>query len=209
MIKNKTIKLIITSVIIMLPVLAGLILWNQLPDQMPTHWNASGEIDGWSSKGFAVFGFPSILLGAHLLCMMVTYADPKKQNISARMLNLVLCICPVMSILLSALTYAAALGKEIDVNTLAPVLIGIIFIVVGMYLPKCQHNYTVGIKLPWTLHDEDNWKATHRFAGPVWVAGGVLIILSALLSFMWLMVVILLLIVTIPSIYSYLYYKKH
>ena len=63
MIKNNKGKLILTSVVILIPILIGLILWDKLPDKLPTHWNAAGEIDGWSSKAFAVFGLPAILLG--------------------------------------------------------------------------------------------------------------------------------------------------
>ena len=77
MIKKNLKTLIVTSVVILLPILAGVILWNQLPNPMPTHWNASGEIDGWSSKPFAIFGLPLILLAAQWLSVLGTAADPK------------------------------------------------------------------------------------------------------------------------------------
>ena len=80
MIKKNLKVLIITSIIILLPILAGVVLWDQLPDPMPTHWNAAGEIDGWSSKPFAVFVLPLILLAIQWLCMLGTAADPKKKN---------------------------------------------------------------------------------------------------------------------------------
>ena len=69
MIKKHLKFLIMTSFIILLPILAGLLLWDQLPEQIPSHWNTDGEIDGWSSKPFAVFGLPLILLAVHWLCM--------------------------------------------------------------------------------------------------------------------------------------------
>ena len=78
MIKKNCKVLIITSIVLLLPVLAGVILWNQLPEQMPTHWNAAGEIDGWSSKPFFVFGLPLIMLGFQWLCVLGTlYAGPE------------------------------------------------------------------------------------------------------------------------------------
>ena len=206
--KNKT-KLILTSVIILLPILAGLMLWSSLPDKVPTHWNAAGEIDGWSSKAFAVFGLPAIMLGVHILCTVITSLDPKNQNISGRMLDIVFWICPVMSVFLSCCTYAAALGKDVNIDTLTPAFIGVVLIALGIYLPKCQPNYTIGIKLPWTLHDENNWKATHRFAGPVWVIGGILSTAAALFNLKIVFFVILLLVVLIPTIYSYLFYRKN
>ena len=83
MIKNKT-KLLISSVIILLPILLGLMVWKQLPEQVPTHWGPSGEPDGWSSKAFAVFGLPAILLGCHLVCLFASsshyaHANRKKR----------------------------------------------------------------------------------------------------------------------------------
>ena len=80
--------------------------------------------------------------------------------------------------------------------------------VIGNYLPKCKQNYTLGIKLPWTLDDEENWNRTHRFAGFLWVVGGVLIAINAFLEWEWLFLVVVFAMVLIPAIYSYLYYKK-
>ena len=76
MIKKNLKILIITTVIILLPILAGVVMWDRLPEQMPTHWNADGEIDGWSSKGFAVFGLPLVMLGVQLLAAFATFSDP-------------------------------------------------------------------------------------------------------------------------------------
>ena len=90
MIRKHWKMLALTSVIILLPALAGVILWNRLPDRMPTHWNVSGEIDSWSSKPFAVFGLPLILLAAQWLCLLGTAADPKKENHSDKVLQLVI-----------------------------------------------------------------------------------------------------------------------
>ena len=165
MIRKNLKVLILTSVIILLPILAGVILWNQLPEQIPSHWNAAGEIDGWSSKPFAVFGLPLILLAMHWLCIAGTFADPKKNNHPTKILHLVLWIVPVVSALLSALTYAAAMGNEVRMEVVMPVFIGLVLAIVGNYLPKCKQNYTIGIKIPWTLNSEENWNKTHRFAG--------------------------------------------
>ena len=74
--------LIITSIIILLPVVFGLVMWNRLPDPMPTHFGADGQADGWSHKSFAVFGLPLIILGAHLLCIFASKTDPKSKNYS-------------------------------------------------------------------------------------------------------------------------------
>lgn len=91
-------------------------------------------------------------------------------------------------------------------------LMGVIFLVTGNYLPKCRQNYTIGIKLPWTLDDEENWNYTHRLAGKLWMIGGVLIILlgfQTVVPSMAVSMTIMVVVTMIPAIASYLYYKKH
>ena len=208
MIKKNWKLLIITSIVILLPVLAGVILWDQLPEQMPTHWNADGEVDGWSSKPFAVFGLPLILLAAQWLCTLVTGMDPKKNNHSGKVVQLVLWIIPVLSVLLHTFTYAIALGTEVRMELVMPVVIGIILTIIGNYLPKCKQNYTIGIKIPWTLNSEENWNRTHRFAGRLWVACGLIIMLTSFFGGFWIFFAIVLLMVLAPLLYSYLLYRK-
>ena len=211
MIKENKKKLILTSVVTLLPILIGLLLWNKLPEQVPTHWNAAGEVDGWSSRAFAVFGLPCVLFAIHWICLLVTSADPKKQNIQGKPLNIVFWICPGVSLLVAALTYGTALGAEFKVDKILPIVMGILFVTLGIYLPKCKQNYTVGIKLPWTLNDEENWNKTHKLAGKVWLVGGVafffLIFVPA--SFMTIAVLLIALVITtIPVVYSYLLYSQ-
>ena len=208
MIKKNLRTLIITSVILLLPVLAGVILWNQLPEQMPTHWNAAGEIDGWSSKPFAVFGLPLIMVAAQWLCMLGTAADPKRNNHSEKVLHLVLWIIPALSVVLHAVTYATALGHAVPMEVVMPILIGLIFTIIGNYMPKCKQNYTIGIKIPWTLDNEENWNRTHRFAGWLWTFCGVAIMFTGFLGGFWVFLPITLLMVLTPIIYSYVLHRK-
>lgn len=200
--------LAITSVIILLPIVAGLLLWNQLPERIPTHWNAAGEIDGWSSKPFAVFGLPLILLGFQWLCTLGTAADPKKHNHSDKILHLVLWIIPVLSGLLSALTYAVALGKEVRLEVIMPVFVGLVLTIIGNYLPKCKQSYTIGIKLPWTLNSEENWNKTHRFAGRLWLVCGLALMLTGFFGGFWIFFGVALVMVLAPTVYSYCLHRK-
>lgn len=208
MIKKNLKVLILTTVVMLLPILAGLILWNQLPDQMPTHWNASGEVDGWSSKPFAVFGLPLIMVAAQWLCMLGTAADPKKSNHSEKVLHLVLWIVPALSVVLHAVTYTTALGHAVPMEVVMPVLIGLIFTIIGNYLPKCKQNYTIGIKIPWTLDNEENWNRTHRFAGWLWTFCGIAIMCTGFFGGFWVFLPITLLMVLTPIIYSYVLHQK-
>jgi uncharacterized membrane protein len=208
MIKKNIKILVITSVITLLPILAGLILWNQLPEQMPTHWNAAGEIDGWSSKPFAVFCLPLILLGAQWLCVIATSADPKKAAHPEKILHMIFWFIPVLSVVMHALTYAAALGKEVKMESVLPVILGLLFTIIGNYLPKCKQNYTIGIKVPWTLDNEENWNRTHRLAGRLWVVCGLIILFTGFFSLTWILLPIALLMVLVPFVYSYMLYRK-
>ena len=208
MIKKNWKILLITSLLILLPMLAGVVLWDQLPEQIPTHWNASGEVDGWSNKIFAVFGLSGILLAVQWLCTLGTRADPKKANHSEKVVHLVFWIVPVISNLLYAATYATALGKEVQIEVIMPVFIGLVFTIIGNYLPKCKQNYTIGIKIPWTLNSEENWNKTHRFAGRLWVICGLVIMLTGFFGGFGIFFGVTLVMVIVPMIYSYRLHKK-
>ena len=210
MLKKYRKTLIVTTVITLLPVLAGLILWNRLPEQMPMHFNAAGEVDGTASKAVGVFGMPAFFVAVQWLCAVGSFKmDPKAKNINTKMMGLVLWLIPVLSVLMHALVYGTALGKEMNVQIVIPLLMGLLFIVIGNWLPKCKQTYTLGIKLPWTLEDEDNWNRTHRFAGPVWVVCGMIVTAGALIggSFLWVMLAALVVMIAAPVVYSYLLFR--
>ena len=208
MIKKNWKTLVLTSIITLIPIVVGLLLWNQLPEQMPTHWGINGEVDAWSSKAFAVFFFPILLLALHWLCVAASCADPKSKDYHPKMIALVLWICPVIGLVISTLMYSAALGYALAVETILPLLMGLLFIIIGNLLPKCRQSYTMGIKLPWTLHNEENWNKTHRFSGKVWVTGAIVILATAFLGSFWILLGVLIVMVALPTIYSYCLHRK-
>lgn len=209
--KNK--KLFMISVVAcFIPIILGLLFYNQLPEQMPIHWNAAGEVDDYTSKIFALFGLPMILLVFHMALVWVTDKDPKYMNIPKVMYVIIYFLIPIISTICVGFSINTALpnGLDINISSTLPLVLGIIFLFVGNYLPKCKQSYTVGIKTPWALHDEENWNKTHRLAGFLWIIGGILIIICSL--FFSTMVnpffVIILAMTVIPYVYSYLIYKK-
>ena len=125
------------------------------------------------------------------------------------MIKLIFWICPVIGLVLCCMVYPQAMGYSVPIEVIMPLLMGVLFIVVGNWLPKCQQTYTMGIKLPWTFASEANWNATHRFGGKVWFFGGIITMLTAFLGSFWLLMIILALMVILPTVYSYLYYRKH
>lgn len=209
MIKKNLPKLIITSLITLIPIVIGLILWDKLPDQVPMHWSAQGEVDGYGTKFQAVFLMPLVLVAFHWICVLGTSLDPKKQNINDKIFTLVLWIIPVISLLCNSMVFATALGHKVSVEIIMPLFMGALFVIIGNYMPKCKQSYTVGIKLPWTLDNEENWNKTHRLAGFLWVIGGVIIMATAFLGAFWLFFIVLIPMVIVPFVYSYLLYKKN
>ena len=208
--KNKGL-MILTSVIILLPMLAGILLWDQLPERMATHWGVNGEADGWSSRPVAVFGLPLFLLAIHWMGVWLTGQDRRNRNQNEKVLQMMFWIAPVISLFGMGSTYAAALGQPLRIDRLAMLLLGIVFTIIGNYLPKCRQNDTIGIKIIWTLSDEENWNATHRLAGKIWTAGGLLLLLCAFLPgtvLPWVMPVVLGIMVVIPIVYSWWFHRN-
>ena len=208
MIKKNLKALIISSIIILLPMVAGLLLWDKLPEQVPCHWDIHGQVDGWSGKTQAVFLMPLLMLAMHWICVLAATADPKSKHYHPKSIQLVLWICPILNLVLNTMVYAAALGYGVNVELIMSLLMGVLFIFVGNLLPKMQQSYTMGIKLPWTLHNEENWNKTHRLGGKVWVIGGIIILSTALWGNFWVLMATTLLMVLIPVVYSYCLYRK-
>ena len=205
MLKANRKTLLITSIVTILPMLIGVICWNRLPDVMATHFGLNNEANGFSSKALAVFGLPAFLLALLWVGAFVTSRDPKKQNISPKVFSLTLWIVPVLSLFVAATMYPINLGYKLDVIFFAELLLGMLFIIIGNYLPKARQNYTIGIKIPWTLANEENWNRTHRLAGYLWMIFGILMILIGVTRFVpaaWLIGIILMT-VLVPCIYSF------
>lgn len=206
MMKKINLKLLfLTSILTLLPILVGVILWKDLPASLPSHFGLDGQADGFSSKLEVVFLIPLVMLGLHLFAVIVTSLDPKASNVSPKMKTLVYWLVPFISGLVQLSIYGAALGLISNSTRIGLVMVGIVFLVVGNYLPKTKQNYTVGIRLPWTLDNEENWNKTHRLAGRLWVLGGLIILVNGFLSWAVLYVFfgVLLVMVLVPIFYSY------
>ena len=199
--------LVVTTIIILLPVVAGLLLWEQLPETMATHFGTENEPNGWSSKPMAVFGIPGIMAALHVFCLLVTFADPKRSNIGAKAIGIVYWILPLVSIVVMGMTYIYALGTEVNIGMICCLLIGFLLVVLGNYLPKAKQNYTFGYKIPWTLNSEENWNRTHRLAGWIMVILGIILMINAFLLWEWLFIAFLPA-ALLPILYSYMLYLK-
>ena len=210
MLKQNKIKIIIASVIILLPTILGSIFWSKLPELFPSHWGINGA-DSFVGKGFFVFGMPLIMLALFFLCLFVTSKDKKNQEQSAKVSGMIFWIVPFISLFIASISYFGAKGKSLELISVIPIVLGIMFAVMGNYMPKCRPNRTIGIRVKWTLENEENWNATHRFAGKVMVLSGLLTVFCCFLPEFWgagvALALILISVITV-FVYSFVYYKK-
>ncbi len=208
MIKKYKWTMLIGSIVILSPILFGLLFWDQLPQEMATHFGETNTPNGWSSKPVAVFGLPVFLLITQWFCLIIMAADPRKKNIGEKMIRIFLWVIPVVSVDVAISIYGIALGKNIDIGMQTNVLIGILFIVLGNYLHKVKQNYSIGLKLPWTLNDEENWNRTHRFGAWVFIIAGIAMCVNGYFKSSAILGVIIAATIAAPVIYSYLLYRK-
>ena len=207
--KNKG-KLILSSIVILLPTVMGLLLWEKLPEQVVTHWGIHGQPDGWSGRGFLLM-MPLLLLALHWLGIAITAKDPKNADQHPKAFGLVVWIVPVLSLMLMGFVYFIALGNAFSALRLMQLVFGLMFLILGNYMPKIRRNSTLGIKISWTLDSEENWNATHRFAGKVWTVCGIAMLLAVFLPEGWAMAVFMVAIlpaVVLPILYSWNFRKK-
>lgn len=206
--------LIITTIICILPMILGIVFYNKLPDEVITHWNAEGVADGYSDKNFAVFGLPLIMAGLNIILHFQINNDPKYDRMGRMIVLISKLTVPVISVLMISASVIYSIEEykpAVSVTKIVLILVSLLIILMGNYMPKCRQNYTVGIKLPWTLDDEDNWNKTHRLAGYIWMAGGIIMVIFTLFDKMnaYSMIILIVIISAVPAVYSYLIYRNN
>lgn len=197
----------IAIVILLIPYILGAIYYNKLPDTLPTHFDVSGTPDDFSSKAYALFGLPTIMLGVTILTYVFTNLDPKRKNQNEKIMSITYIFLALLTVVISVITVFYGLGKEINVTTIISVLISLLILLIGNYLPKTKRNYTVGIKVPWTLESDYVWNKTHQLAGKLWVIAGIIGIITSFIN-PNIMFVAIMIVTIIPIIYSYQIYKN-
>lgn len=210
--KENKFRLLMSSIITLLPMLFGVIFWERLPDIMTTHWGADGIADGFNGKAFAVFVPTAIMFVMNIFCAIATSFDQNSRNQNKKAMGIIYWIVPIISLLVNGAMYNAAFSGEMAFNWLFPALFGILFVVMGNYMPKIKQNRTMGIKISWALNNEENWNKTHRLAGKLWVAGGLVLVATSFLPLKWaiaIMLSVFLVMMIVPVVYSYSIYRGH
>ncbi len=202
----------ISVALIAVAILAGLLLWSRLPDPMPAHWNAAGEIDGYMSKFWGVFLLPIISIALAGLFLIIPNIDPLKANIAQfrATFNWFIVVFVVYMLYLYALTLFAALGTSFNMTLMLLPAVGLLFIGTGYLMNGAKRNFFIGIRTPWTLSSDTVWDETHKLGSKLFILGGVVAILCAFLgeAGIWIMLVAMLGAAFAPIVYSYVLYQR-
>ena len=208
MIKRMDKTCFITTLVCLWPIVLGIFLYDKLPGEIAIHFDSAGNPDNYFSKPLAVFGLPVILAAINVFVHFRLTTDPKKENAANVLRTIYKWILPALSTILMPIMFFKAMDADLSIAKVSACIVGLIVILCGNYLPKCKRNYTIGFRLPWTLHDEDNWNKTHRFAGFVWVIGGILMIANAFISSLFMMFGLIALCIILPIVYSFILYRE-
>lgn len=212
-IKHDHIVMALTSVFCLLPMILSSIVYHDLPEQVVVQWNLEGNPNRFAPRAVAAFGLPIFFFVINIGSKLFLYHDPKRENISKTMKVIAEWLVPFLAITITPLILFMAMGITIPLPMIALVFVGIVLIVCGNYLPKSRQNYVVGIRLPWTLNNADNWNKTHRMAGYVYIFCGIALIIVSFIPFaksilLTVVLLIIALLITMPILYSYILYQK-
>lgn len=193
-----------------LDLIACLILFPNLPDKIPVHFDINWQPDRYGSR-LELLIFPLGLLFILLMAEVLPLIDPKRKNYQNFKQIYTMFYAGIAIIIIGIQVVSLLQVFEIETINLLPILMGTMFAFLGNFFPKIKANFFMGIKTPWALSDEENWNYTHRIGGRYWFFGGILMMFTALLpvslsgklSFVIVMVVTLM-----PMIYSYLFYRR-
>ncbi len=174
---------IIVLLMLVAGIVAGLLLWNRLPDQMASHWDINDQVNGYMPKTWGVFLMPLIALGMFLLFLVIPNIDPLKANIARfrETFNLFVALIVAFMLYIYALTLTWNLGyTNFKMSTSMLPAMGLLFIFVGFMLRKAKRNFFIGIRTPWTLSSDTVWDKTHQLGSILFMVSGVLALIGGI-----------------------------
>lgn len=188
-----------------------ILMYPRLPEQIPVHWNAAGEIDRYSSRLFGVLMMPGIALATFVLFKVLPPMSPKgfRLDESRSTLDVIQVVLVALACAIGVATVLIAVGVQLDMVKVVLMGLGLMLMVTGNVLNKVRKNFFVGIRTPWTLADDEVWAKTHRFAGRTFFAGGLLVCVLAFFQSSAIPVLAgVSIAVLLPVVYSFFVYRK-
>ena len=204
---------IISTFLIGIAIIVGAALWNQLPDQMASHWNVNDQVDGTTPKVWGVFMMPLVTLGLMVLFLVVPNIDPLKANIAQfrDTFNVFIVLVIAFMLYIHGLTLVWNLGfTNFKMSTAMLPFMGVLFIAIGFLLRKAKRNFFIGIRTPWTLSSDYVWDKTHQLGATLFMASGALAIIGGFFggtTSFWFLFVPLMGSSLFLVIYSYVLYR--
>lgn len=204
---------IIVLALIATALIAGALLWNQLPEQMASHWNENDQVDGTMSKFWGVWMMPLVTLGMFGLFLLIPNIDPLKANIAKfrPTFNLFIALIVAFMLYMHGLTFVWNLGfQNFKMSAAILPFLGILFIFIGYMLRQVKRNWFIGIRTPWTLSSDSVWDKTHQLGSILFTASGAFAIFGGLFGGMiafWLLFIPLIGSTLFLVIYSYILYR--
>ena len=174
--------LIISVALVLIASLTGILLWNNLPDLMASHWNVNDQVNGYIPKFWGVFMMPLITTGMLLLFLIIPGIDPLKANIEQfrDYFNTFITLMIAFMVYIHTLTLIWNVGYTgFRMSSAMLPAMGLLFIFMGVLITKARRNFFIGIRTPWTLSSDHVWNETHRLGGKLYVAAGVLAFFGA------------------------------
>jgi uncharacterized membrane protein len=213
---NKLINWLV-ALVILIPGIYLAFAWNSLPAKVPMHFDINGNADRYGDKSellTTVLILPAVSLFVYFLLANIYRIDPKKYAVEnrVRLKRIAFAIVCFLSALTCIIIYSASHGgSKFDVSLILSA-VGLLFAIIGNYLPNLKPNYFAGMRLPWTLENPENWRKTHALAGKLWFAGGLLLAVTCLFlpakAAMVLFFAVMTILVIIPAVYSYRFYNQ-
>jgi len=204
---------ILLIILILAAWITGFYFYSVFPEQVPVHWNFAGQVDRFGGKFEGAFIMPIAATAMYLLFLLIPLVDPKKEKYQQfqKVYNLFRYLLILILWAIYLISSFNALGYNVRVEIWIPLIIGLLFIVLGNYMGKIKPNWFMGIRTPWTLSNDQVWSKTHRLGGKMFMLMGLLFILNPLLPFQsltWMLIVPITLVALVPIIYSYVLFKK-
>ncbi|HKY98101.1 MAG TPA: DUF1648 domain-containing protein [Gemmatimonadaceae bacterium] len=202
----------IPAALIIAAVVISIVAYPDLPERMPTHWGANGEVNGWSSRLWGAWMVPLIMAAMWLLLRAIPHIDPRKANYEkfAGMYDAFIILILGFLLVMHGVVVAAATGSDVKMDKIVMPLVGVFIAAMGFLIPRAAPNWFIGIRTPWTLTSDESWVKTHKLGGPLFVALGLVMALSSLIApeqAIWILVAAAIGIVIFLFIYSYRVWK--
>ncbi|MFH1088635.1 MAG: SdpI family protein [Patescibacteria group bacterium] len=197
--------------------IAAIIGWwafPKLPALTPSHWGITGEVDGWSTPIGHALGIPAMMLGLYILFLLIPILEPRRKHFQEslgfyQMIRNVMMAFMLFLFLIT--TWTAVSGQPLRIDVIVPIAVGVLFILIGNYLHQIKSNFFMGIRTPWTLSSDTNWKKTHHLGGYMFVIGGLLFFTTPIwptpLNF-YIPMIGISLAGLVPVVYSYLLFRR-